>query len=200
MEWIKRNGALALGVGLPLLLVGFFALASWLPTVFVAPPQYDVLFMTNEGSGQMKYTVENQRLVFTYVGQNFESRGPKLYRYSPKTGGVQKIDIPIPEGLEQREFDNKLVVSDEERNRITPLPVPALESVKVDTNVMSPDGYQFRNVTPRDSGGLIGALFFSPRYNYNLALEKNGNIVTIPNPEATQSYYYPVVFVGWVIP
>jgi hypothetical protein len=46
-SFIRENPTIAFGLGLPLILVVVFLLISGIPTLLVAPPQYDVLYATD---------------------------------------------------------------------------------------------------------------------------------------------------------
>jgi hypothetical protein len=198
MEWLKRNGPMALGVGLPALLVVFFVLAAWLPKFFIEPPKYDALFLVNyyeNGTNTLQYQVLNKHLRFTFIGENYGS-WPKFYRFSPSTGAMREITIPIPEVLPQvtQDYNNQPKVK-----RITPVPVSDTDELTIDNSTVAPDGYSFRSDSYGRSGGLMGEFFFSPRYRYQAALVKNGNSVQIPSMEPND-YYYNARFIGWVIP
>jgi hypothetical protein len=197
MEWLKRNATLAVGIGLPLLLMLFFAAASWLPKMFVAPPAYDVLFLTNYhdyGGNGLKAEVRDGRTHFIFTGENYGYGWPKLYRYSPASNKLNEIPLTAPESLPKVSSPPVPVQS----HRITEIAVPELADVKVDNASTAPDGYMFRSEHP-SSPGLVGSILFSSRYAFNVALYKDGRSQRIPNPD-NNNYYYNPKFIGWVIP
>lgn len=200
MDWLKKNLSVALGIGLPVLFAVFFALASWLPGLFVTPPQYDVLFMTNYHDGNLSVRVENGHPRFYYSSYKGDwyryNDAPKLYRFSPTKGSVSEISIST---IESFMVHDKLPNQQPYIN--VPLAVPEADDLRVDVSSIAPDGYEFdgeyRN---RHGGGLVGeVLFSSSEREYRPSLHKNGHTVIIPVSDDSYSYYN-TRFIGWILP
>jgi len=200
MHWLKQNGALALGVGMPVLLIVFFMLAAWLPKMFVDPPKHDLLFITNYneyGTNTLRADVRDKQLTFRFIGENFGHGWPKLYRYSASTGGVQEIPIEIPPDLTPIKPYNRPYVAPE-HEKVTPVAVPAVEGLKIDNSSVAPDGYAFSSGYD-NSSHMMGLFFYSSRYRHTATLSKNGHQVRIPNPEGNY-YHANAKFLGWIVP
>jgi len=198
MEWLKKNGPLAIGIGLPVALILFFALAMWIPKLLVADPKYDILYLTNyneTGTNTLHYTVRDRNVSFSFSGKNYGYNLPKLYRFTPGSGAVKEITISIPEGLQPQENRE---LSLQKEVIITPIPVPEIEQLNIDTSSIAPDGYGFRSGYG-GSPGLAGGIFFSSSYRYNTVISKDGRIIKFPGGEP---YYNPfnIKFIGWVVP
>lgn len=88
--FLKENPTIAFGLGLPLLLVLLFLLVSGIPTLLVAPPQYEVLYTTesyNYPNG-VQVSVVNDKVQVIYQGNVLNRQKPHIWRYNPQTGGV----------------------------------------------------------------------------------------------------------------
>jgi len=199
MEWLKKNPALATGIALPLLLVLFFLFASWLPQFFVTPPQYGVLFATNyyDSSEGIIFEVKDKKLKAHFKGlrSSYYTR-PRLYRYDAARGELKEILFEIPDSVPEQPENG--TVSEEQRTRITPVPIPEAESITLYTPETAPDGYNF------SSGGYYrGTPFFSDifysssRRDYSPSLHKQGNLVKIRLP-ADDISTYNMKFLGWI--
>jgi hypothetical protein len=199
MNWLKKNAALVVGVGLPLLLVFLFALASWIPKMMVEPPKYDVVFLTGyyDNINGVQFNIgSDKRVKFFYRGINY-GNWPKLYRYSPSTGATQEISIDVPESLPKQNYQSN--PPQEDATRRTDLSVPEVEGLTFSTTNLAPDGYEFRASRGGRGAGIMGELFFSSRYNDMPVLVKSGHIVKIPSLD-NNGYYYNTKLVGWVVP
>jgi hypothetical protein len=201
MRNIKDNLPLALGVGLPLALVAIFGLASWVPQLLVDLPQYDVLYVTDY-SNNMQCNVITGRLACEFSGQPSRyMQLPKLFRFSPATGGVREVAIPMPP--EMKSDDGPDDQTQGRRNheiRHVPLTIPDMEAVTVDNSTVAPDGYAFRPGGWSGGGGLMTEIFIGGgRYNNVAALTKNGRVIRIPNADGQSYYYGNVKFIGWVV-
>lgn len=195
MEWLRKNGAIALGVGLPLLLIVFFALATWVPKLLVEPPKHDVIFLYDHHYGDdrgLQVKVKEGHAEFVHLGPSY-GQWPKLYRFSPATGAVKEIPIDRPVELPVRDY-NKNQATPEERAAVTRIPVPEVESLKLDSSSIAPDRYEFR-FNDRYRGGLFGGLFYGS-YSHGASVAKSGNVIPIPR---INDYYYKPELVGWVI-
>ena len=93
-------------------------------------------------------------------------------------------------------------VEAEQTPSVTPIDVPDLAELAVDSSSLAPDGYTFS--TGADGygygGNVFGGLFFgSSRYQIQAELIKDGRSIRLPNTDGAH-YGNTVRFVGWVLP
>ena len=83
---------------------------------------------------------------------------------------------------------------------MTPIDVPDLAELEVDSSSLAPDGYRFSGGADGYGGNVFGGLFFgSSLYRVQAELVKDGRSIRLPNTE--DAYYGNTVrFVGWVLP
>ena len=197
-SFLRENPTIAFGLGLPLLLVVVFLLISGIPTLLVDPPQHDVLYATEYYNDQqgVQIAVVDQKVLVSNRGIAQGGQIPRLWRYHSKTGAVQEIAIILPPGLTS--LGDKTV---EPRDALTstPIDVPDLKDLVVDSSSIAPDGYEFSTGSDRYSGNIFGGLFYSSRYRHQGTLSKNGRSVRLPNAD---NYYYRqnTRFIGWIVP
>jgi len=196
-SFLRENPTIAFGLGLPLLLVVGFLLISGVPALLVEPPQYDVLYATeypNYPNG-VQISVVSQKVQVVYQGNTQGYQKPRLWRYSPKTGAVKEIAIMLPPGLLP---PGQKPPTSEEAAKITPIEVPDLAGLTVDSSSIAPDGYEFSAGPNGYSGDVFTGLFYSSRYRNEAVLTKKGRSVRLPN--AGNMYYgNNTHFVGWVV-
>lgn len=194
---IRENPTIAFGLGLPLVLVVVFLLASGIPVLLVAPPQYDVIYATDYYNYQqgVQISVVDQKVHVTYQGPAQNIRTPRLWRYDAETGAVQEIPIIVPPDLLRAENNEAAAEAGPET---TVLKVPQLEGVTVDPSSIAPDGYEFRLGRERFTGNIFGELFYPSRYRHEAVLTKDGRSIRLPY--AAERYYTSNTrFIGWVV-
>ncbi len=196
-SFFRENPTIAFGLGLPLLLVVAFLLISGIPALLVEPPQYDVLYATeyyNYPNG-VQITVVNQKAQVIYQGSSAGYQRPRLWRYNPKTGAVKEIAIMLPPGLAP---PGQSPVTPEAAAKITPIEVPDLAALTIDSSSVAPDGYEFSAGQNVYSGDVFTGLFYSSRYRNDAVLTKKGRSIRLPN--ASNMYYgNNTHFIGWVV-
>lgn len=196
-SFLRENPTIAFGLGLPLLLVVAFLLISGIPALLVEPPQYDVLYATeyyNYPNG-VKISVVNQKAQVIYQGSSAGYQNPRLWRYSPKTGAVKEIGIMLPPGLAP---PGQSPATPEAAAKITPIEVPDLAGLTIDSSSVAPDGYEFSAGPNGYSGDVFTGLFYSSRYRNEAVLTKKGRSIRLPN--AGNMYYGNYThLVGWVV-
>ena len=193
-SWIRRNLALLAGITLPLVVIGFFLLATAIPRWLVAPPSHDLLVADITGypidASQTvfrRFTVEDGRLVAHWrrLGDDERLR-PQRLLVLPRGGTrLREIELAPPPGIEE---------SDEELSR----PVAALADVSLLTRRIAPDGYEF---TEMDRGGigLFNGLFGIRRYRSGYAIEKQGRTIPLRfAAERDAPWYSELEFLGWL--
>ena len=196
-EFLRENPTIAFGLGLPLLLVVAFLLISGIPALLVEPPQYDVLYATeyyNYPNG-VKISVVDQKVQVIYQGSSAGYQNPRLWRYKPKTGAVKKSGIRLPPGLAP---PGQSPAPPEAAAKITPIEVPDLARLTIDSSSVAPDGYEFSAGPNGYSGDVFTGLFYSSRYRNEAVLTKKGRSIRLPN--AGNMYYGNYShLVGWVV-
>lgn len=196
-SFLRENPTIAFGLGLPLLLVVAFLLISGIPALLVEPPQYDVLYATeyyNYPNG-VRISVVDRKVQVVYQGSSAGYQHPRLWRYSPKTGAVKEIGIMLPPGLAP---PGQSPAAPQDAAKITPIEVPDLAGLTIDSSSVAPDGYEFSAGRNGYSGDVFTDLFYSSRYRNEAVLTKKGRSIRLPN--AGNVYYSNYThFVGWVV-
>jgi len=199
-KFIRDNPTIAFGLGLPVLLVVLFLAISGIPALLVAPAQYDVLYATNynyynNAQNTLQIAVVGDRVQVNYIGSTQPYQQPRLWRFNPKTGAVKEIALLLPPGLAPntgRPADAPKVPT------VTPIEVPDLAALKVDSSSLAPDGYQFTSGADGTSGRPFTGLFYGSRYGHQAELVKSGRSIRLPNTDG--AYYGNTVrFIGWVV-
>lgn len=196
-SFLRENPTIAFGLGLPLLIVVAFLLISGIPALLVEPPQYDVLYATeyNNYPNGVQISVVNQKIQVIYQGSSQGYQKPRLWRYSPKNGAVKEIAIMLPPGLAP---PGQGPATLEAAAKITPIEVPDLAELTVDSSSVAPDGYEFSAGANGYSGDIFTGLFYSSRYRNEAVLTKKGRSIRLPN--ASGMYYgNNAHFIGWVV-
>ena len=197
-SFFRENPTIAFGLGLPLLLIVVFLLVSGIPALLVAPPQYDVLYATefyNNNMNGVQVSVVNQQVQVFYQGRVVGYQKPRLWRYSPKTGGVRDIAYMLPPDLVP---PGKAPVPPVDAAKVTLLDVPDLAGLRVDSSSVAPDGYEFSAGQNGYGGDVFTGLFYPARYLNDAVLTKNGRSIRLPN--ASNAYYsFNTHFIGWVV-
>lgn len=196
--FLRENPTIAFGLGLPLVLVVVFLLISGVPSLLVAPPQYEVLYATEyyPNPNGVQISVVNQKVQVVYQGSAQGYQQPRLWRFDPKNGSVREIAIIQPPGLAP---PGTVATAPEAASKITPIDVPDVAGLTVDSSSIAPDGYEFKAGVEGYSGDIFTGLFRSSRYRNEAVLTKSGRSVRLPN--ANGRYYYGNYprFIGWVI-
>lgn len=196
-SFFRENPTIAFGLGLPLVLVVAFLLISGIPALLVEPPQYDVFYATeyyNYPNG-VQITVVNQKAQVIYQGSSAGYQRPRLWRYSPKTGAVKEIAIMLPPGLAP---PGQSPATPEAAAKITPIEVPDLAALTIDSSSVAPDGYEFSAGQHGYSGDVFTGLFYSSRYRNDAVLTKKGRSIRLPYA-ANMYYGNNTRFIGWVV-
>jgi len=196
-SFLRENPTIAFGLGLPLLLVVVFLLISGIPALFVAPPQYDVLYATeyyNYGNG-VQISVIDQRVQVIYQGSYQGAQRPRIWRYNPETGAMKEIAFMLPPGLVPPAPG---VATPEALSQITPIEVPDLEGLTIDSSSIAPDSYEFNTGQNGYSGDVFTGLFYSSRYRNQAVITKQGRSIRLPNVDGGY-YSYNTHFIGWVV-
>ena len=193
----RENVALVVGILLPVAVVVFFLLATYIPRLLVDPPRYDFLFAQDDSSfnqrSRWRYEIDidaqGKLRVWAFLTEPKVSRGlsrgyaprTRLFLYEHLSGNVREISLPSPGTAEDAEAG--VVVE-----------VPEFSNQVIDSRRVAPDGYQL--IEPRrGSGGLMNLFYRGSRRG--LAIGKNGAVVAVPS--ANDFNWYAVRFLGWIV-
>jgi len=179
-------------VSLPLLVVIFFLVATSLPRWLVPPPAHDLLLRSS---------------------RTYNPSGPRFaVEFQVRDGHVDAIVRPAPEGMytplptlwvwDHTSMAARQVPIDFPDRAIesgSPLTVrvTALDGRRVLPQAQAPDGYELRTRSYSGSG-LIGDLFGMRRYDYGLSLVRQGRVIPVFLPPATE-HESSVFFIGWIV-
>lgn len=189
---LRENIALVVGALLPIVVVVFFLLATYIPRYLVDPPQHDFLFVEKhteyhtEEHPRVSCEIEidsERRLsvrAFTTKPRSWTSR-PRLFLYEHASGQVREIRLSLPRAIENSEAG-------------VAVDVPEFADQVIDSRRIAPDGYEV--LDPRRSRGFLVGLFYRSGQR-NLAIGKNGAVVAVPSGGASR--WPDVRFLGWVV-
>ena len=195
--FIRNNPTIAFGLGLSLLLVVVFLLVSGIPAMFVDPPRYDVLYTSDfyNANAGVQISVVNKKVQVVYQGATQGYPKPRLWRYSPANGGVREIAIMLPADLPP---PGQRTVTPEEAAKITPIDVPDLAGLTIDSSSVAPDGYEFSSGMNGYGGDVFTGMFYASRYRNEAVLTKKGRSIRLPR-EGNSYYGNSTRLVGWVV-
>jgi hypothetical protein len=174
-----------------------FLLVSGIPALLVDPPRYDVIYATeyNNYPNGVQISVVDHKVQVIHQGNSAGYQKPRLWHYSAKTGGVQEISFMLPPGLAP---PGQRPATPAEAAIITPIDVPDLAALMIDSSSIAPDGYEFSTGMNGYSGDVFTGMFYSARYRNEAVLTKKGRSVSLPN--ASNVYYSNNTrFIGWVV-
>ncbi len=196
-SFFRENPTIAFGLGLPLLLVVAFLLFSGIPALLVVPPKYDVVYATDYYNNQngVQISVVNQKIQIIYQGTTQGYQKPRLWRYSPKSGAVKEIAFLLPPGLTP---PGQKPITPEEAAKLTPIDVPDLAGVTLDSSSIAADGYEFSAGANGYSGDMFTGMMYSSRYRNEAVLTKKGRSIRLPNA-GNMNYGNYTRFIGWVV-
>jgi hypothetical protein len=201
--WIKDNVFLAAAVALPLLLVALFALATYLPRLWVDPPQHDLAF-TNARSYEQR---DNFGVTFRASGNEIYAKvshhgdgralpSQRLYRYRAKDGEVIQVPFPVTDAMKTELREQHASTED----KMSSIDVPLREyGIVLVAPSVAPDGYRYLDRSTRGAG-LFGEIFGMRSRNTAVRISKSGRTLAIPNPEGERYYYGYADVLGWIEP
>ncbi len=189
---LRENTALVIGVLLPVVVVVFFLLATYIPRYLVNPPEHDFLFVEKHtdyhSDERSRWNCEieidsDRRLsvrAFMTKPNTWTSR-PRLFLYEHSSGHVREIHLSLPKTIE----DSEAIVA---------VDVPEFADQVIDSRRIAPDGYEV--LDPRRSRGFLVGLFYRSGQR-DLAIGKNGAVVAVPRGD--ESDWTDIRFLGWVV-
>lgn len=167
----KQNFPLIIGFAIPLLMIAFIIASVYLPTFF-SEPKYKFLYASGTD----------------YYNEN---------SYTVTKGYVAKMPIPTPvEPFVSVAPTPQLFIHDIKTNHSTPIPFEKAQTIKVDPNKESPDGYEVKPGHANEGFFLFGTsvrdtnTYFIVGHN----VSKKLNLKTFDI-----KYYNSIQFIGWIV-
>jgi hypothetical protein len=195
-EFVKANMVLVVGLALPIVLMAGFLLASGLPERLADPPKSSLVFAVTDFSQgpsgipvSVRLVVEDGVLKAQYTKLPPQPTGyvnnvwKKLYLYDAATQKVRELSFGFPPNMDA--IEGTVVGT-----------VDATRTMRLDTTLQSPDGYELS----RDNGsrsGLLNEIFWGGGYSNEYRLRKGSSSIRLPLA-AGNVPYGSVEFVGWV--
>lgn len=194
--FIKQNLALVAGIGLPVLMMGFFFVAAAVPRAVGDPPKYSMVFAVQDyrGGGPLPVSVDlfvdKGRLKARYARVNLPgnySGWKKLYIYDAAAGKVRALPFSYPDDMDRIEGTREEVVE-------------ATQDMTLDPALQAPDGYEL-SYDGYSRGGLVNELFWGGGYAREPRLRKGSSSVRLSTDDGRGALHYGAVqFIGWAAP
>jgi hypothetical protein len=192
-KFVRDNAVLLVGLTLPvLLMLGFLAAAS-LPESLSDPPKYDLVFSVPDYQGSpnlpvnVRFVVKGGVLTAQYTrispGQGYAG-WRKLYLFEAAARTVRQLEFGIPADVDAIETMREDTV-------------PATASMRLDTRLRSPDGYEL-SYGNGSRGGLLSEIFFSSRSASEPRLRKGAASVELGISGQPPYTFSNAEFIGWV--
>ena len=188
----RGNTFVLAAVVLPLVVAGFFLLASAVPRWMVAPPIYDLLVRVERPWSQppvvaLEFTVRNGHVVVTARPSSTQAYMARwaLFLVDSDGGSMRAIPVQAPETMEAGAAPVEV-------------DVPELAGLQVSAEAVAPDGYRLQQQSS-DGRGLVGGLFGMGSRRPRLALVKNGRVVLFDAPVQDVNPYAAAHLVGWIV-
>jgi hypothetical protein len=191
LGFLRNNVFLVAAVALPVLVIGFFLLASAIPRWLVSPPAYDLLLRVGKPSGPraaltvVDYNIREGHVEATVrpALRNQYEQTFALFVFDHATQNLTEVPVSLPDTLPE-DSGPRLIVVD------------ALAGRRILQQAKAPDGYELQ--TGRWHGaGLVGELFGMHTHDPSATLVNKGRIIPIPLPPGYE-YLSPVSAIGWL--
>jgi hypothetical protein len=192
-RFLRDNAFLVASVLLPVVVVGFFLIASAIPRWTVPPPRYDIVLRSPGPYDQARprvavdFAVRHGRVEATVRALPAAAypQISSLFLFDHTTGYVRRIAVDVPQDMGENDPPRTFVVE-------------ALADRRALDDTRSPDGYELQART-NNSPGIIGDLFGMHRYELRAVLVNRGRVVTLDLPPPYE-YQTSVNVIGWLEP
>ena len=194
MKFVKENLVLVVGLTVPVLLMAGFLAVSALPDRLAQPPQYDLVFTTNDYPStpvpiSVRLIVKDGALVAQYTRPAGPQPGSfgwkKLFVYEASSHRVRQLTFGFPADMATLEGTREEAVA-------------SAAQFTLDTTLQSPDGYELAPYGDRRGGGLLLEIFGGSR-SYEPRLRKGSRSVPLSPGVGQPAFDYGgAEFVGWV--
>jgi hypothetical protein len=187
-RFLRDNAFLVAAVLLPVLVVGFFLVATAIPQWTVPPPAYDLLikgYKPYSGDIRLKVSYDldvrdgRLRLTVRPLATEQYQNTPVLFLVDHKTLDARPVPLTLRD----------TPPAAPETTVLDPVPGRALLD-----GAKAPDGYTLEE-RPYHSGGILGDLFGMHSYQAGMVLMNRGRVIPLALPEPYDSQAY---FVAWV--
>ena len=190
--FLRDNAFLIAAATLPIVVVGFFLAASFLPRWWVPPPAYDLVLSAGRPYNQagprvsMEFRVHDGKVEARVrpLPLNSYPQLATLWLFEHDTSSVRQIPVNVPEDLHEGDPPRTIVVE-------------SLAGRRVVNRAKAPDGYALTTRSDRGSG-LVGDLFGMHSYEQRVSLVNRGRVIPLRLP-APYEYQSPIQAVGWII-
>lgn len=187
--FLRNNAFLVAAVSLPVVIVGFFLIATTVPRWLVEPPAYDLVLRAYSTYDQaappvvVDFAIRDAHIEATFrpVNPNTYPQRAALFVVDHDTMNVREIFVEPPTDLSADDPPLTVVVE-------------ALADRRVLAQAAAPDGYAFETGSGRGPG-LAGELFGMRGSRRRLSLVKNGRVVPINLPSP---YRFNITPIGWL--
>lgn len=183
---LKKNPALYIGLGLPILMMLIFTGIPFIASFLVAPPKYNFIYSSRSYRSHETLRVDSGKLTVD------------IYNEFDKPWPAPNLDLYLVDVHAKRVTKLKYGVSNPEALMIPPhetrsFIVDGITLKSLDVSVEAPDGYK---VTSNYNDFSFPFFFGGNRRDY-LTLSKSGRVDRIPTRDEGA---WSVSFEGWVIP
>lgn len=186
-EFIKQNLTLVLAFSLPIILIVFVALSTYLPSLFLST-NYNFVYATCANDDyyncsdylQQRYEVVDSKLVVRDIDPTIDSDGDK-----------------IPDVKEN--YITRLFLHDTKSNESREINLDEASGLSLSSLLTSPDGV---SVSSDYNPGPDFLFVFDGGSSYGYYLMKGGSKVKLNLINSDENYYYRdnFHFIGWVTP
>ncbi|HEX5106881.1 MAG TPA: hypothetical protein VFV95_00480 [Vicinamibacterales bacterium] len=189
--FLRTHAFLVAAVALPVIVAGFFIVATLIPRWTVPPPAYDLVlraqhpYENSQLAVLAEYVVRDNRVeaIVRKAPETYSLRWA-LFLFDHATGTIREIPVKLPERVPDGETQT--------------VAVEQLAGMTVRADATAPDGYEL-TVRTGSRSGLVGELFGMDGYRQSVVLVNRGRIVPLVLPSPYQAPYGTTVqVVGWI--
>jgi hypothetical protein len=190
--FLRTHAFLVAAIALPIVVAGFFIIATLIPQWTMPPPAYDLVLRAQRPYENPQPAVLADFVVRDNRVEAIVRKAPETYSlrwalflFDHDTGKIREIPVKLPESVPEGE--------------VRTVAVEGLTGL-IRADATAPDGYE---LTIRTGGrsGLVGDLFGMNGYRQSVVLSNRGRIVPLVFPPPFQAAYgTSVQAVGWVDP
>ncbi len=182
----KKNPALYIGLGLPILMMLIFTGVPFISSYIISAPKYNFIYSIRGYRSNETLRVVSDKLTVDIYNEFDKARpAPPLDLYLVDVQSKKVTKLKYAESAQE-----KLMIPSRETRSFG---VEGITLKSLDTSLESPDG--FKVVT--DTNDFSFPFFFGGNRRNYLTLSKSGRVDRIPTPKEG---YWSVSFEGWVIP
>ncbi len=189
--FLRKNFALVLAFGLPMLLIAAVALSTYLPGVFLSTHYNFVYTSCTDGVKYYPYSCDN------YLQKRYGVVNGKLVRNSVNLSeDADKNGVPDF----NTEYSDRIFLHDTKLNESREITLEEAQALTLNNLLTSPDGVTVSSGYTTRHGGFF--LFDGGSSSYGYYLTKGRSRSKLQLINTTDQYYYQnnFQFLGWVLP